>query len=92
MSKYLLRHGRRPTVKMKPWTQRYLQWIRKEVRFEQHAQQISLEDYLEELNHQAQRIRRLETAIDEAIAKAPEAMRGWWPRCRHYGESANSAR
>ena len=74
VSKYLLRHGRRPTVKMKPWTQRYLDWIRREVKFEQYAQQVALEEYLEEVNHQAQRIARIEKAIDEAIEKAPEAM------------------
>ena len=60
LSKYLLRHGKRPTVKMKPWTQRYLEWIRKEVKFEQYAQQVTLEDYLEELHHQGQRDARLE--------------------------------
>lgn len=75
VSKYLLRHGRRPTVKMKPWTQRYLEWIRREVKFEQYAQQVTLEEYLEEVNHQAQRIARIEKAIDEAIEKAPEAMK-----------------
>jgi transposase len=75
VSKYLLRHGRRPTVKMKPWTQRYLDWIRREVKFDQYAQQVTLEEYLEEVNHQAQRIARIEKAIDEAIEKAPEAMR-----------------
>ncbi len=75
LSKYLLRHGRRPAVKMKPWTQRYLDWIRKEVKFEQNPQQTTLEDYLEEVNHQAQRIARLEQSIDGAIEQAPEAMR-----------------
>ncbi len=75
LSKYLLRHGRRPMVKMKPWTQRYLDWIRKEVKFDQNPQQTTLEDYLEEVNHQAQRIARLEQSIDGAIEQAPEAMR-----------------
>jgi len=75
LSKYLLRDGRRPTVKMKPWTQRYLDWIRKEVKFDQNPQQTTLEDYLEEVNHQAQRIARLEQSIDGAIEQAPEAMR-----------------
>jgi transposase len=75
VSKYLLRHGRRPTVKMKPWTQRYLDWIRREVKFEQYAQQVALEEYVEEVNHQTQRIARIEKAIDEAIEKAPLAMR-----------------
>lgn len=75
MGKYLLRHGKRPPAGIRPWTQRHLEWIRKEVTFDQHAQGVTLEDYLEELNHQAQRITRLEKAIDEAIEQAPEAMR-----------------
>jgi transposase len=74
MSKYLLRHGKRRPVGMRAWTQRHLEWIRKEVSFEQHAQRVTLQDYLEELNHQAQRIARLEKAIDEAIEHAPEEM------------------
>ena len=74
MSKYLLRHGRRPPVKMKRWTQRYLEWIRKEVTFDHYAQQITLEDYLDELNHHGQRIARIEKAIDEAIEQASPAM------------------
>jgi transposase len=75
VSKFLLRHGRRPTAKIKPWTQRHLDWIRQEVKFDQYAQQTTLEDYLEEVNHQGQRIARLEQAIDAAIEQAPEAMR-----------------
>ena len=74
LSKYLLRHGRRPTVKMKPWTQRYLEWVGREVKFEHYAQQVTLHDYLEEVNHQGQRIARIEKAIDEAMERAPEAM------------------
>jgi len=74
LSKYLLRHGRRPTVKMKPWTQRYLDWIRREVKFDQYAQQVTLEEYVEEVNHQAQRIARIEKAIDEATEQAPDSM------------------
>lgn len=75
MSKYLLRHGRREPAKMKRWTQRHLEWIRKEVTFDNYAQQITLEDYLEELNHQCRRIARIEKAIDETIEQAPEQMR-----------------
>ena len=74
LSKYLLRHDKRPTVKMKAWTQRYLEWVRKEVKFEQYAQQATLEDYLDEIHHQGQRITRLEKLIDEAVEKAPESM------------------
>ncbi len=54
-----------PGVGRRPW----------EVSFEQFAQRATLEDYLAELDHQAQRIARLDRAIDEAIEEAPAAMR-----------------
>lgn len=75
LAKFLLRHGRRPKAGMNAWTQRYLEWIRREVKFEQFAQRATLEDYLSEVDHQAQRIARLERGIDEAIEGAPARMR-----------------
>mgnify|MGYP006172023645 CR=1 FL=1 len=41
LGKFLLRHGRRPAMAMKPWTQRYLTWVR-QVQFEQPAQEDRL--------------------------------------------------
>jgi len=75
LSKFLLRHGRRPTPGVNAWTQRYMDWVRREVTFEQFAQRATLEDYLAELDHQAQRIARLDRVIDQAIEEAPAAMR-----------------
>jgi len=75
LGKFLLRHGRRPSEKMTAWTQRHLDWIRREVKFEQFAQQATLEDYLAEVDHLGQRILRLEKAIDEAIEGAPATMK-----------------
>lgn len=75
LAKFLLRHGRRPSQRMTAWTQRHLDWIRREVKFEQFAQRATLEDYLEEVDHLGQRIVRLEKAIDEAIEGAPETMK-----------------
>lgn len=74
LGKFLLRHGRRPSEKMKAWTGRHLDWLRREVKFEEFAQQTAFEDYLGEVDHQGQRIARLEAAINEAIEKAPETM------------------
>lgn len=73
LGKFLLRQGRRPTG-IRPWTDKYLNEVRK-LTFEQPAQQMTLADYIGEVDHQAQRIERLEKAIDEAAAKAPETMR-----------------
>ncbi len=75
LGKFLLRQGRRPTEKIRPWTGRYLEWIRREVRFEQQAQQWTLEDYLNEVEHCALRITRLEAEIDAAVESAPPVMK-----------------
>ena len=76
LSKFLLRHGRRPpeTVK-KSWTQKYLTWIKEQVHFDQPALEATLLDYVYEVDHQAGRIQRLEKAIDEVIQQAPPEMR-----------------
>jgi hypothetical protein len=42
LSKFLLRHGRRPASGVKPWTLNYMAWVKKEVHFEQAAQEIVL--------------------------------------------------
>ena len=74
LGKFLLRHGRRPAMAMTPWTQRHLTWVR-QVQFEQPAQEATRLDYLHEVDHVADRIERLERAIDEAVKTAPTAMR-----------------
>ena len=75
LSKFLLRHGHRPAVKMTPWTGQYLQWIKTSVKFDQVAQQWTLEDYLNEVEHCGLRIIRLEGLIDKAVETAPDSMR-----------------
>jgi transposase len=76
LSKFLLRHGRRPpeTVR-KSWTLKYMTWIQEQVHFEQPALEATLLDYVHEVHHMAERIERLDTAIGEAIEKAPAEMR-----------------
>jgi transposase len=75
LGKFLLRHGRRPPPGTSPWTDKYLQWIKTHVRFEHLAQQITLGDYLHEVDHAAARIARLERSIDAAIQSLPVKMR-----------------
>jgi len=75
LGKYLLRHGKRPPQTLRAWTEKYLDWIKREVSFDQRAQQLTLEDYLAEVDHAGLRIARLDEAIDEAIEQAPEEMR-----------------
>ena len=75
LSKFLLRHGRRPTSKMSAWTAAYLNWVKKGVHFDQPAQEATLADYLHEVEHAQDRIARLEKAIDDSIETMPEKMR-----------------
>jgi transposase len=74
LGKFLLRHGQRPTDAGKAWTQKYVNWIR-HVRFEQPALDATLTHYLEEVDHVAERIAKLEEAIDEAVQQAPAEVR-----------------
>jgi transposase len=75
LNKFLLRHGRRPPMGVKPWTMKYLEWVKREVHFEQMAQEATLLDYLNEVEHAAARIVRLDGAIEEAVKVAPPKMR-----------------
>jgi transposase len=74
LGKFLLRHGRRPDG-LKAWTKQYIEWIKSHVHFDQPAQEVSLADYLEEVDHVATRIVKLEKAIDEAVQQAPPEIR-----------------
>ncbi|MFZ3380925.1 MAG: IS110 family transposase [Candidatus Acidiferrales bacterium] len=75
LSKFLLRHGRRPPMGVKAWSMKYLEWVKRELHFEQMAQEATLLDYLHEVEHGAARIARLESAITEAVKSAPPQMR-----------------
>jgi transposase len=74
LSKFLLRHGRRVPEGVKVWTQKYQEWVQQQVHFEQPAQEYTLLDYLHEVEHMADRTRRLEQAIQEAVKLAPLRM------------------
>jgi transposase len=74
LQKFLLRHGRRPPAEIRPWTQRFRQWLGT-LTFEHPAQEATRLDYLAEVDHAADRIARLERAIDAAVASAPAPMR-----------------
>jgi transposase len=74
LAKFLLRQGRRPALKMKQWTYAYMEWVRK-LEFDLPAQDATFLDYLREVDHAAERIARLEKALDAAIEAAPEQMR-----------------
>ena len=72
LGKFLLRHGRqRPADIKENWTQKHMDWIKRQVRFEQPASQAAFLDYVHEVEHAADRLARVEKAIDDAIAAAP---------------------
>jgi transposase len=74
LGKFLLRHGRRPDG-IRAWTKEYLEWIKSKVHFDQPALEATLADYLEEVDHVAARIVRLDKSIDEAVRQAPPGIR-----------------
>jgi transposase len=74
LQKFLLRHGRRPPTEVRPWTKRFRHWLGT-LTFDQPAQEATRLDYLTEVDHAAERIERLERAVDAAVTQAPAAMR-----------------
>jgi transposase len=74
LTKLLLRHGRRPPDGVKSGTLRYRNWVNT-VHFEEPALEAAMLDYVTEVDHVAERVRRLEHAIDLAVERAPEMMR-----------------
>ena len=50
-------------------------WVKRNVKYDQRAQEATLADYLHEVEHAQERITRLERAIDYAIETMPEPMR-----------------
>jgi len=73
LAKFLLRTGQRPVAGVKAWTLGYMAWVR-QLRFEQVAQESTRQDYLHEVEHLAERIKRLEQAITEAVKLASPAL------------------
>jgi len=53
LSKFLLRQERRAPEGTNAWTDKHLQWIRSQVHFAHRPQQVTLEDYLHEVDYVA---------------------------------------
>jgi transposase len=72
LGKFLLRHGRqRPEDIKENWTNKHMDWIKRQVRFDQPASQAAFLDYVHQVEHAADRLQQLEKAIDDALAAAP---------------------
>jgi hypothetical protein len=68
------RSGLRAAAGLKNWTSKHLLWVNT-LRFEQPAQEATYLDYLHEVEHAAERLARLERAIDQAIEALPADMK-----------------
>jgi len=73
LSKFLLRMGQRPAAGMKAWTAPYMAWVR-QVHFTQVAREATMLDYLHEVDHMGERVKRLEQSITEAVKLATPAV------------------
>lgn len=72
LGKFLLRHGwQLPQDVKKNWTLKHMDWIKPKVRFAEPASQAAFLDYVHEVEHAADRLERIEKAIDDAVAAAP---------------------
>jgi transposase len=74
LGKFLLRQGRRAPAGIKAWGAKHRQWLQT-IRFAHPAQEATVLDYLTEVDHAAERLRRLERAIDAAVETAPAPVR-----------------
>jgi transposase len=72
LSKFLLRKGLRPSEKLTNWSDRYMQWV-KGLKMPLPAEEAVRLDYVNEVDHAAARIERLEHAVEEIVAQAPKA-------------------
>lgn len=74
LGKYLLRYGIRAPEKSRAWTAVWWQWVRS-VQLDHAEQNSTLMELIMEVDHQSQRVARLEGAIERAIKEAPEHLR-----------------
>jgi transposase len=74
LSKFLLRTAKKPPSGCSAWSLKYIEWIRT-LRYEHVAQEATRIDYLAEVDHAGERIRRLEQAIDDAVKQASPSVR-----------------
>jgi transposase len=70
LNKFLLRTGQRPAPGVKPWTEMYMSWVR-QLHYGELARESTRLDYLHEVEHMGERVKRLEKAIMEAVKDAP---------------------
>ena len=70
LSKLLLKHGQSPAEKVKAWGRAYMRWV-KTVRFDYPALEVTLVDYIHEVEHADGRVKRLEEEVHKAGETVP---------------------
>jgi transposase len=76
LGKFLLRHGwQRPANMKSAWTLKHLEWIKQKVHFDLPALDLTVSDYVHEVEHASARIDKLDRAIEEVARSAPPRMR-----------------
>jgi transposase len=70
LTKFLLRTGRRPPLGLKAWTGKYVEWTQ-QIHYTHPAREATLLDCLNEVQHMAERVKRLEQSILELVNLAP---------------------
>jgi hypothetical protein len=82
VSKFLLRHGQHRPGGMRAWTLRHAQWLAR-LTFESPTLQVVYDEYRASLDLVADRVRRLERAIEAAVStlapvqQRPSAANSW---------------
>lgn len=74
LGKFLLRHGKRRAPGTTAWGSKHMAWL-SSLTFEHVAAGDTFVDYLSEVKRSAERIDRLEQALDGAVERAPAHMR-----------------
>lgn len=71
LGKFLLRNGFCPPAGIKAWSKAHRAWL-DTVHLEQPAQQVVLREHIAEVDHQTERVARLEAALAPKLSTLPE--------------------
>jgi transposase len=74
LQKFLLRHDQRYSGGERAWGVHYRRWLQG-LKFEHQTLEAVFLDYLSEVDRQAERVTRLDAAIEDAVERAPEHLR-----------------
>ena len=72
LSKFLLRHDRRPTKPMKTWSSTYRRWL-DSLKWTDRREQMVFQEYLHQLDEIEGRLKRLEAAIHREATESERA-------------------